>query len=74
MWEFPGSPVVGTPRFHCWGPGVQSLVGELGSCKLHSQQNKTNKEENVDVNIYDIRVHNDFLAMTSKPQATKEKN
>ena len=25
--EFPGGPVVWTQRFHCHGPGVQSLVG-----------------------------------------------
>ena len=39
FWEFPGSPVVRTPgRSHC--PGVQSLVGELKSHKLHSMAKK----------------------------------
>lgn len=32
-WEVPGGPVVKTPCFHCQGPGVQSLVGELRSHK-----------------------------------------
>ena len=31
--EFPGSPEVITPRFHCRGARVQSLVRELRSCK-----------------------------------------
>ena len=26
-WEFPGSPVVRTPRFHCWGPGFDPWSG-----------------------------------------------
>ena len=32
--KFPDSPAVRTLRFHCWGPRVPSLVGELGSSKL----------------------------------------
>ena len=32
--EFPGSPVIKTPGFHCNGLQVQSLVGELRSLKL----------------------------------------
>ena len=31
-WELPGGPVVRTWCFHCWAQ-VQSLVGELRSCK-----------------------------------------
>lgn len=31
--EFPGSPVVRTPRFHCQGPGIQPLVKELRTHK-----------------------------------------
>ena len=31
--EFPGSPLVRTPRFQYW---VQSLVGEQRSCKPHN--------------------------------------
>ena len=38
--EFPGGPVVRTLRSHCWGPGVQSLVGELKSHKLHGAAKK----------------------------------
>ena len=26
-WEFPGSPVVRTPRFHCQGPGFDPWSG-----------------------------------------------
>ena len=38
--EFPGSPVLGLGFYSC-GPGVQSLVRELRSCKLwHSQKKK----------------------------------
>ena len=33
--EFPGSPVVRTPRFHCLRVQIQSLVRELRSHKLH---------------------------------------
>ena len=29
--EFPGGPVVRTPRFHCRGAGFDSLVRELRS-------------------------------------------
>ena len=36
FWDFPGSPVVGTPRFHCRGCGFKSLVGELRPLKPHS--------------------------------------
>ena len=32
--DFPDSPVVGTPHFHCRGVQVLSLVGEPGSCML----------------------------------------
>ena len=38
--ESPGGPVVVTPHFHCRGPGVQSLVGELGSLKPGGQKKK----------------------------------
>ena len=34
-------PVVRTPNFHFRGLGVQSLAGELRSCKLCSEANKT---------------------------------
>ena len=34
--EFPGGPLVKTRHFYCCGPGVRSLVGELGSHKLCS--------------------------------------
>ena len=44
-WEFPGGPVVRTPRFHCWGPGVLSLVRELRSHKPHGSAKKTNKKQ-----------------------------
>ena len=33
-WEFPGGPVIRLPCFHCSGPKVQALVGELRSSKL----------------------------------------
>ena len=42
--EFPGGPVVRTSQFHCHGPGVQSLVRELRSHRLHSTAEKTKKE------------------------------
>ena len=39
--EFPGSPVVRTPCFHCRGHGwVRSLVGELRSCMLSAVAKK----------------------------------
>lgn len=31
-------------------------------------------EENIGISIYDLRLGNDFLDMTSKKQATKEKH
>ena len=45
--DFPGGPVVKTPRFHCRGHGVPSLVGELrsymprGTAKKKMLWNKT---------------------------------
>ena len=33
-WDFPGSPVVKTPRFPCRGHRVRSLVGKLSACYL----------------------------------------
>ena len=47
LWEFPGSPVVRTPRSHCQGPWAQSLVGELRSSKPHSVAKKKKKKKNV---------------------------
>ena len=43
--------MVRTLRFHCRGPGVQSLVGALGSCKLlgvtkNNNENKTKQNKN----------------------------
>ena len=35
-----GGPVVRTLRFHCREAQVQSLVGELRACKLHSKAKK----------------------------------
>ena len=43
--EFPGGPVVRTPCFHCWGPGVPSLVRELRSHKPCSVAKKKKKKE-----------------------------
>jgi hypothetical protein len=34
--DFPGRPVVGTPRFHCRGCGFKSVVGELRPLKPQS--------------------------------------
>ena len=36
MWVFPGSPVVKIPGFHCQGPQIQPLVGELSYYKPYS--------------------------------------
>ena len=44
-WEFPGGPVVRTLHFHCRGPGVQSLVGELRSRKLRVADKKKKKKK-----------------------------
>ena len=41
--QFPGGPVVRTQGFHCHGPRVQSLVGELRSHKLCSAAKKKKK-------------------------------
>ena len=41
--EFPGGSVVRTRCFHCWVQ-VQSLVGELRSCKPRSAARKKKKE------------------------------
>ena len=38
-------PLVRTPRFHFRSPGVQSLAGELRSCKLGSKANKTKQNK-----------------------------
>ena len=38
--EFPGGPVVKTPRSQCSGAQVQSLVGELRSHMLHGVAKK----------------------------------
>ena len=38
--DFPGSPVVVTPCFHCRGQGVSSLVQQLESCKSHGVDKK----------------------------------
>ena len=43
--EFPGGPVVRTLRFHCPGPRVQSLVGELGSQEPHGIAKKKKKKK-----------------------------
>ena len=43
--EFPGGPVVRTLRFHCPGPRVQSLVGELGSQGPHGIAKKKKKKK-----------------------------
>ena len=42
-WEFPGGLVVRTPCFHCQGPGSESLVRELRSCKLQAMAKKKKK-------------------------------
>ena len=42
--EFPGGPVVRTQRFHCGGPG-SILLGELRSCKLHSEAKLKKKKK-----------------------------
>ena len=41
--EFPGGPTVRTWHFHCWGSGVQSLVGKLRSPQAawHGQKKKS---------------------------------
>ena len=31
--DFPGGPMVRTPRFHCRGPRFHPLIGELRSLK-----------------------------------------
>ena len=37
--------MVRTPCYHCQGPGVLSLVGELRSCKPHSSTKKKKKNK-----------------------------
>ena len=49
MWEFPGSPVVRTPRFHCRGQ-VQSLVRELRSCMPRSAAKKKKEKKKAEIN------------------------
>ena len=39
--EFPGSPVVRTWCFYCWGPQILSLVEKLGSHKPRVLANPT---------------------------------
>ena len=46
MREFPSGPVVRTLGFHCQGPGVQSLVGELRSHKPRGEAKKKKKRAN----------------------------
>ena len=38
--------MVGTLRSHCLGPQVQSLIGELRSCKLYSMAKKKKNTQN----------------------------
>ena len=38
MGKFPGSLVVRTLHFHCSGPGIKPLVGELRSHKPHGKK------------------------------------
>ena len=45
--DFPGGPVVSSVQFHCWGPGVQSLVREVRSCKPRGQKKKRERERNM---------------------------
>ena len=42
-WEFPGGPVVKIPGFHCQGPQIQRLVGELRSYKPYTMVKKFKK-------------------------------
>ena len=37
--------MVGTLRSHCLGPQIQSLIGELRSCKLYGMAKKKNKKQ-----------------------------
>lgn len=43
--EFPGGPVVRTPRFHCWGPGfnLQSGNQDPTSCPVQPKTTKTSQ-------------------------------
>ena len=47
--EFPGSPVVRTPRFHCKGAWVRSLVGELRSRMPCDPAQKKKKKKRVPI-------------------------
>ena len=44
-WEFPGGPVVGTPRFHCREPGFNPCLGneDPGSCLARPKKKKKNE-------------------------------
>ena len=49
-WEFPGGPVVRTPRFHCWGCGFSPWLGNWDptSQAVQCGQKKRNKSPNSD--------------------------
>ena len=42
---FPGGPAVKTPRFHCRGTRVRSLVGELRSCMARGTAKKKKRKK-----------------------------
>ena len=43
-WEFPGGPVVRTPRLHCRGPGFNPWLGtKIPQAAWHSQKKKKKK-------------------------------
>ena len=50
--DFPGGPVVKTPRFHCRGPGILSLVGELRSNVPRGAAKKRKKATGLKQKVY----------------------
>ena len=62
--EFPGSPVVRTRHFHCWGPGSRPVQGtKILQAMWHSQQKKRHHREKG--NYSPITISNIQLILTT---------
>ena len=51
-WEFPGSPVVRTPCFHCQEHEFWSLVRKLRSSKMHMHSEAIKKKKYIYIYIH----------------------
>ena len=71
--DFPGSPVVVTPCFHCRGHRVPSLVGQLESCKPHGVAKKRERNSiklKRIVHALNVGCGSDFLGWKGREKGT----